>query len=635
MRIALALLLLALACSEPTGPEKKKDEKKEEEKVVISLEIIKPENGASFWQDEQIPCTVRVQPDSFANRVVWKINSQSNSQSVDCYQGKLNAFGLKVGEYIVSAEINAAGQFKADSAKVKIKNVKPPQVKILEPTDSVINEKIPITLKGEAIDERYGSLADSVFKWYENDTLIAKGNPVEVFFTAGEDNHRTLKLVVTNPSGISGGDSVLFRVNAAPLVSITFPRNHENLAYPLNTNIWVSATAEDPEKDSISSIAWIIDDTTLATSLNFDTIAVPAVGDPRYPINTLLIARVEDSYGAVGKDSLQIHISSKSRVLLSTNPFYGGKILESDADNSEATIQLLENSGLSFFFATRSPDGKYIAALTSGGELVISDYYSSSIIKPLNIPIAFPRFISNNLLVFLGPNPPEDRETLNGWGDELRIYTLSLEDMSLEKMPAPQPLCLSPPDYLTRNCWFGVFGKHAIPDPLSPDYVYTTLFRSDCNIDIVKWKLGTRDPAVIFSANLKICPDYFPEEVEITDISPDGKWLAVRFLNSEIISCSNGYCSVGQAPRVAIVATDGSGAIQYLTPKIELTGKFSKMPGRPTFIDNETVCFKDFGTIVDNGDLRCVDLQGNILWEVDFNFIAGEIDYPSSYRPKP
>lgn len=631
MRIALALLLLALACSEPTGPEKK-EEKKEEKKVVISLEVIKPEDGASFWQDEQIPCAARVQPDSFANRVIWKINSQSNSQTVDCDQGKLNAFGLKVGEYIVSAEINAAGQFKADSAKVKIKNVKPPQVKILEPTDSVINEKMPITLKGEAIDERYGSLTDSVFKWYENDTLIAKGNPAKVFFNAGKNNRRTLKLVVTNPSGISGEDSILFRVNAAPLVSITFPKHHENLAYPLNTNIWVSATAEDPEKDSISSIAWIINDTTLASSLNFDTITVPAVGNPS-PINVSLIARVEDSYGAVGKDSLQIHISSKSRVLLLADPhFYdGGKILESDADNSEATIQLFENSGLSFFFATRSPDGKYIAALASGGELVISDYYSSIITKPLNIPIAFPRFISNNLLVFLGPNPPEDRET-SGWGDELRIYTLSLEDMSLKKMPAPQPLCLSPPDNIIRNCWFGVFGKHVIPDPLSPHYVYTTLFRVDCNIDIVKWKLGTRDPVVIFSANLKICPHYFPEEVEITDISPDGKWLAVRFLNSEIIRCSNGYCSVGQAPRVAIVATDGSGA-QYLTPKIELTGKLSKMPGRPTFIDNETVCFKDFGTIVDNGDLRCVDLQGNILWEVDFN--AGIIDYPSSYRPKP
>jgi hypothetical protein len=288
-----------------------------EDSIILYIEdnnppdvaIIAPPNGWKFAYS--YPITFRgVAVDSIDGDISYDLTWESNIQpGGDFGSGETFSYsGLVTGTHTITAWVyDQHGNYADDSVEITIIYGTPPTVTITAPADgSLLNQGDTVTFTGTAIDKEDGDLSAQL-QW-ESDVDGDLGTGASVPVDTLSPGTHVISAYVFDSEGLYSVATITVTINAQPEVTISTPP--DGSTYQFDDTIHFSGTALDAEDGDLSaSIEWESDiDGPLGTG--------PSVDKAELTAGTHTItARVTDSNGAVGSDSITIVVNPNPCVI--------------------------------------------------------------------------------------------------------------------------------------------------------------------------------------------------------------------------------------------------------------------------------------------------------------------------------
>jgi len=239
-----------------------------------AVEITKPSDGSSLGSGAFFTVNLEAKffdPDAWPQittpaKVVWssdKDGALGSSSIVDGVAKLTATLSGKGSRTIKAVAFDQVGATAEDTITVASDN-SPPGVKITAPlAGATLYMGIPYVFEGTSLDpEAFAPLACTALTWTSSkagDPFPKTGcNPTVTFTTTGT---RTITLTGVDPEGAQGTYSVSISVvtppaGSPPIVTILSPTNGASLQP--NTQIWLRATANDPDNLPTISYQWIL-----------------------------------------------------------------------------------------------------------------------------------------------------------------------------------------------------------------------------------------------------------------------------------------------------------------------------------------------------------------------------------------
>lgn len=190
------------------------------------------------------------------------------------------------------------------------------------------------------------------YQWYKNDAPISASNSPTYSIDNVQPTHAgNYKVLVSNTAGqaTSHVASLTVLANVKPTAQITSPE--QNSTYAAGTILSFSGTGTDPEDGVLQAAAmsWQINfhhdthkhDEPPRIGISSGTFEIPDQGETSANVWYRIILSVTDSYGSVGKDSVDV-LPRKSRITFSTLPVALQLTLDGQPITTPVSIESVE-----------------------------------------------------------------------------------------------------------------------------------------------------------------------------------------------------------------------------------------------------------------------------------------------------